>query len=575
MLKHPPLSLSILFYPHAYSSILTHLTHILKHLSSPILINSSTPDSMANYLRNCRIGNCSFQGTRSDLAKHWQLCHRERNSSGDILCAVCQSSISKKNASRHYKTYHPGIRPPPAVQVKCEICFRTFPEHSIARHKLTHAKSTAQLGTCKFCNMRFDKRNLPRHEQQHQAREKFPEESQDQPLDSQALQQQQQQQQQQQPPTQPASIMAYQESQEEKIRFVSRRLEDLMRSAVGPYKKRLEDYHCIIRNTTCGMAADAETYLQTQKGDFVMCSPHDALRILEIGPLRVPIFIPGDLAGNHNRSDSLPKFFSLLKLLRTVDAQYQGEAGYHHQPIQQSTKNVIEDFLSHEKGPVNLLNLQGNAYDPPQCLSQDRFCILDDIKSEAGKQATRNPADLSSCTRFRICGSQDSHSLPHIDQHGVITSIFNNDGEKLWPMWPHLSTEDISQWASSDTDPEPGAVGIYLRAGDLLIQPSGTLHAPWSITNVLMTGTMHWDVQDMVKTLELVKLCLQSEHVSNEEVAKEFEWKVGCVSELWKERTGPWKWPSSDQLEQFDVLKDEVKALLATRQRSRKPRRKR
>jgi hypothetical protein len=55
------------------------------------------------------------------------------------------------------------------------------------------------------------------------------------------------------------------------------------------------------------------------------------------------------------------------------------------------------------------------------------------------------PADLSSCVAFQICGKADVFSLPHMDHHGVMTTITAEEGRKLWITWPKLQETELEE----------------------------------------------------------------------------------------------------------------------------------
>jgi hypothetical protein len=44
---------------------------------------------------------------------------------------------------------------------------------------------------------------------------------------------------------------------------------------------------------------------------------------------------------------------------------------------------------------------------------------------------------------------------------------------------------------------------ISLGPGDLLIQPAGTVHAPCTMKDALVTGTMHWDSRELARIMLL------------------------------------------------------------------------
>ncbi|KAK5199505.1 hypothetical protein LTR92_000044 [Exophiala xenobiotica] len=122
-------------------------------------------------------------------------------------------------------------------------------------------------------------------------------------------------------------------------------------------------------------------------------------------------------------------------------------------PQSMDGKDALAIFRSQSIAPVNLLNLQVHKANPqPWFLAEDEnLQIMRAVrqKNHAGKEAISEPTDLSNCDAFQICGKKRVFSMPHRDHHGVITTIFCDDGYKAWLMWPHLDPEQIEQWSDS------------------------------------------------------------------------------------------------------------------------------
>ncbi|KAK5331564.1 hypothetical protein LTR93_000567 [Exophiala xenobiotica] len=116
-------------------------------------------------------------------------------------------------------------------------------------------------------------------------------------------------------------------------------------------------------------------------------------------------------------------------------------------------KDALAIFRPQSIALVNLLNLQVHKANPqPWFLAEDEnLQIMRAVwqKNHAGKEAISEPTDLSNCDAFQICGKKRVFSMPHRDHHGVITTIFCDDGYKAWLMWPHLTPEQIEQWSDS------------------------------------------------------------------------------------------------------------------------------
>lgn len=109
--------------------------------------------------------------------------------------------------------------------------------------------------------------------------------------------------------------------------------------------------------------------------------------------------------------------------------------------------------------------------------------------SDSGKRTMSIPSDLSACAPFQALGEARVFSIAHMDSRGLMTVLRCEQGEKPWPMWPCLTEAELEEWATNEkTSPDPAP---YLPGGALTIQPSGQIHAPYPMDDVLMTGTMH------------------------------------------------------------------------------------
>ena len=77
----------------------------------------------------------------------------------------------------------------------------------------------------------------------------------------------------------------------------------------------------------------------------------------------------------------------------------------------------------------------------------------------------------------------------HIDQHGLTTSALCEFGRKLWVSCPGMPREMLREYAAvmyqrdgAYENPKWPCIGIPLVAGNVLVQPAGTLHAPTPLT---------------------------------------------------------------------------------------------
>jgi len=83
----------------------------------------------------------------------------------------------------------------------------------------------------------------------------------------------------------------------------------------------------------------------------------------------------------------------------------------------------------------------------------------------------------------------------------------------------------------------------------------GRIHAPYTITDCLMTGTMHWVTTEMLKVMQL---CIEEKvhaEITNEDPAYEFKDKTKRIEELWRVRAKPYEWGTDKELEEFSLLR--------------------
>lgn len=312
-------------------------------------------------------------------------------------------------------------------------------------------------------------------------------------------------------------------------------------------QKDLKAYRDILTTTSTGWPITADEYLTGNLGDcrgkFVICSSQQATRILAKGPPQLPILIPSELNGDANRRIGIEEYLKVIEAGGEVDVHdfHLKARGFLPRRLMAST--AIRRFRDPDRGPINLLNQAGYKKNPiPSCISSlSDYDLLTTIDGLNGKKTTRLHCDLRESTSFQLLAKQGAVHLPHIDRHGVITTVFVEDGEKLWLCWPGLTIKDLEMVGHPKRYP-PGQIALYLEPGALLIQPSGCLHAPYSITNVFITGTMHLHSGSITTSLECTLMELKNVAISNEDFSQEYIVLMERVLGLWKERKGPWNW---------------------------------
>lgn len=294
---------------------------------------------------------------------------------------------------------------------------------------------------------------------------------------------------------------------------------------------------------------------------YVICSSDQARQILEAAPPRLPILILG--SSSESSALSIETYLSYLSTKDGIDVHIYSPTvdggGRYLLPLQLAATEAIKLFRDKSAGPVNFLNLDIHKQNEvPSCIAGlPAYSILRDIReyNDSGKRTTHNPADLTSCVGFHILGKQGVFSNAHVDHHGVMTTVYCDEGEKIWLTYPRLSKEEQDRWATSDdVFPQPPPFPIYLDKGSLLIQPAGQVHAPYSLEDVLMTGTMHWDSRRMVQVLQQSHHEQQYPKVTNEDAAQEFTSKLEIIERLWKQRHQHWPWGSDEDLVEFSRL---------------------
>lgn len=331
-----------------------------------------------------------------------------------------------------------------------------------------------------------------------------------------------------------------------------------------------EQYAGVLGNCKVGTPIAAAEYLsQSWKKsqpapDFILCSQDDARRILDVSTPSLPILIPPEPHIEHHRL-SMAQYLSYLKTTPEIDVHdfnQERSDGHFDIPKRMESAAAIDLFEDASKGPVNLLNLGRYKQNPvPPCLSNlIPYQILESVKEqpESGKRTHVKLSDLSECTAFHLCAKRGALSLAHMDHLGMMATIFNDDGEKLWPFWPGA---DPNQWATSGELPSSPPCALYLYPGCTLIQPPGTIHAPFSMTDVLMTGTMHWDSRNLLQVMKLSKLSTEFGHVTNEGLPLEFLRKACLIENLWRRGDSTWPWPPPGQLEAYVQILEVRKAI--------------
>lgn len=352
----------------------------------------------------------------------------------------------------------------------------------------------------------------------------------------------------------------------------------------------LETYQSLLRRTVVSQPIDFEQYQalppepQYETPTYLECTEQQARKVLD-DPDRVlwmPIVVrSGKKDRNKPANGGIPKFIQRLKSDgKKVDVLAgERENTYHksRQPITLDTGIAIERLNNtNPEYPINFLNLRSKFHNPvPSCIANiDSFRILEDYpaKGSNGKTLPVMYSDISHCASFHVFGQRGAFSLPHIDHHGVFTTIQCDDGDKLWPIFPKLHQETFLAWARStvgqvevesveqaslihaDGYPSIAPFALYLHTGDLLIQPPGRLHFPFSLSTVLMTGTMHWHAKTMVQVVQQSLLEVIFSEVTNEEPDYNLSDKFHSIAKEWERSDSMYAWGTLTELNQYRKL---------------------
>ncbi|KAM0080754.1 hypothetical protein ACKRZS_007077 [Fusarium odoratissimum] len=110
------------------------------------------------------------------------------------------------------------------------------------------------------------------------------------------------------------------------------------------------------------------------------------------------------------------------------------------------------------------------------------------------------PDDLQESTQFHVLATKGAVYLPHVDRHGAYTTTLNEEGEKLWVMWPNLVIAELYHRPQSQELPAP--LGVYLEPD--------------------MSGTMHWHIGKLPEILKATKAAIEVPGITNEGMAASF-----------------------------------------------------
>ncbi|KAF5555101.1 hypothetical protein FNAPI_6230 [Fusarium napiforme] len=319
-----------------------------------------------------------------------------------------------------------------------------------------------------------------------------------------------------------------------------------------------EDYKSLHKYCTgvrVGRTMSALEYLDLAQDarpqdSIVVCTMAEATSILNRGPPTIPVLIIGTPNPQRLKIDTFLAWLTCRDALHVHGFSRPSEEG--RAPISMPSKDAKILFEPRDKGygpALNFLNLRGTkGHAGPECITNmyDYKCI-ELSSADNGKTEEEAPVgDLDDSTRFQLLATTGAIHLPHVDRHGVLTTVLNEQGEKIWLAWPNLGFDVLKGWDEENELPTP-PIAIHIEEGSYLIQPPSTLHAPVTMKTCLMTGTMHWYSGHLPDIITATCLIKEDAKITNEDVSDQFIPKMAKLLGLWRENQAPCLWPPLDQ----------------------------
>jgi hypothetical protein len=199
--------------------------------------------------------------------------------------------------------------------------------------------------------------------------------------------------------------------------------------------------------------------------------------------------------------------------------------------------------------PINLLNLmcKDDAYQPwplaKYCNLLNRAAASSASTAQsafyatAGKESTEvmtKLIDLEACMHFQIFGQAGAISTWHMDAIGPYTyltlepNVEGEPAENVLKLWAYVRTDHLSEVERAEIrlqfkqnhenfKPKPEHIRILaLVAGDTLIMPPGTIHAPITISDCLFRGGMVMQKRQMWRSMREWRFCSDNDRCTNE-----------------------------------------------------------
>ncbi|KAK2667905.1 hypothetical protein RAB80_017096 [Fusarium oxysporum f. sp. vasinfectum] len=326
---------------------------------------------------------------------------------------------------------------------------------------------------------------------------------------------------------------------------------------------------------TADQVLNTNTWKDLEK-DIVVCSEDDACRIFERQVPPFPILV-GPLT---RETGTIQDFLKSIDPATDVDVHdFSLDVSVHGRIPQKMKGNIAIKMFEDETriDPVNFLNLHILEDNPLPSFLRNRkdYNILEFSHAEKRKRTSQqSAADLDRWTSFQLLASEGAVHLPHIDHHGMNTVVFNEEGHKMWLMWPGIGPDEISEVCGSRKHLQ-GGLPVYVPPRYMLWQPLGTLHAPITITNCLMSGRMLVHSSQLLDTLKYTRAGIKDPDITNEAFSRQMYQRMTRTLHLWKKESNlteagqqTFAWPPPESQKECEEICKAVSAALKVANRA-------
>jgi hypothetical protein len=316
---------------------------------------------------------------------------------------------------------------------------------------------------------------------------------------------------------------------------------------------------------------------------ILLATMEEAALVLMQGPLRIPILVPSRFRQDFIHKTTIGTFLQEHHMGHWIMVQDYAKPIGKGDVRQMQKAEFVEKYFNPRHYPLNCLDLAGTAPnpDPPCYVRIPSLHLLGKVAAggHGGKMHYMRNNDLAASQSFMLLAKAGAWSMPHIDRSGVLSSVEGIEGKKLWLTWTALTIEELEAYDESAADaprayqeappsrsndeaftkwqqnyasaPRIHPIAPLIDAGDVYLQPSGGLHSPYSFTNVLMHGTMHWDSRDIERIMQLAMLETHHRPVTNEDEPNDFYHLMQRAMYKMREdrsstASGGFEWPESN-----------------------------